>query len=613
MPATHADTLAYNNKLREALRRRIAPFRLRIQKSLAGSAAPVSSLNARKPMARSAVSPGPAFTSLASKSKSITGQTSTLAARSVPNPTPFAAFGNRPFAVTAPMAAWSSSNANSAPQATPFYPGPLYEFPFPAFESPKAALNAVFKIHARPPSATTEGVDLEAQVLPVPAEIESVKRSAFYVNDLGVVKRQFTRWTTNLPSVRPFYAMKCNPDPILVQLLANQGAGFDCASAAEIEQALTTGVLPQDIIFANPIKMPDSLKYAAQVGVTKMTFDNADELHKVKKYHPKGELVLRILADDSCSLMRFGSKFGCPFDQVEPLLKLAKELQLSVIGIAFHIGSGCFNTKAYSSAVSLARSCFDVAARVGHKFSFLDIGGGFPGDPHVGKRADGLPAFEDMARVLCESFDRYLPASEFPDLRIIGEPGRYFGQGWATLFTNVVGKREVIPAAVATPSSTSTSTAGAAAPSSSPMTASPGQSVPQSRGVHTASEFDTDRRRFLYYINDGVYGSFNCLIFDHAVAKPVPAVRFLTSDEQSTAQPLTSSPPLGTFFGPTCDSMDVVAKEVEIEELNVGDWVAFEHMGAYTSAAASRFNGIELPIKEYVDSLPAVPNTWPSL
>ena len=52
---------------------------------------------------------------------------------------------------------------------------------------------------------------------------------------------------------------------------------------------------------------------------------------------------------------------------------------------------------------------------------------------------------------------------------------------------------------------------------------------------------------------------------------------------------------IGTFFGPTCDSMDVVAKEQRMEELFVGDWLAFSQMGAYTNAAATTFNGMPKP------------------
>jgi hypothetical protein len=225
-----------------------------------------------------------------------------------------------PFAVPSVAEAATVPATNTSPAPSPF-PGPKFTFPYPAFADSKTALSEMFATHTVPNNSPASDL----------VSIES-KQRAFYVNDLGIVKQQYARWVRNLPLARPFYAMKCNPDPILVQLLANQGAGFDCASAAEIEQALSTGVKPEEIIFANPIKNAKSLQYAASVGVNKMTFDNADELHKIHAYHPKGELVLRILADDSHSLMRFGSKFGAPFESVEGLMRLAKELNLKVIG-----------------------------------------------------------------------------------------------------------------------------------------------------------------------------------------------------------------------------------------------------------------------------------------
>eukprot|EP01106_Pelomyxa_sp_JSP_P018565 TRINITY_DN866_c0_g1_i8.p2 TRINITY_DN866_c0_g1~~TRINITY_DN866_c0_g1_i8.p2 ORF type:complete len:146 (-),score=66.16 TRINITY_DN866_c0_g1_i8:814-1251(-) len=46
-----------------------------------------------------------------------------------------------------------------------------------------------------------------------------------------------------------------------------------------------------------------------------------------------------------------------------------------------------------------------------------------------------------------------------------------------------------------------------------------------------------------------------------------------------------------TVFGPTCDSLDCVCKNVALPELEVGDWLYFENMGAYTSSAHSSFNG----------------------
>lgn len=419
---------------------------------------------------------------------------------------------------------------------------------------------------------------------------------AFYIKDVGIVERQFKRWQKNLPTVKPFYAVKCNPDEVLLKSLKDCGTGFDCASADEIGKVLKLGVLAEDIIFANPIKSIADLKYANKVGVNKMTFDNEDELYKIKEYAPNAELVLRLLPDDSGSVMRFGVKFGAPAVHVEGLLRTANRLGLKVIGCSFHIGSGCFDPNKYMDAIALCRSVFDVAEKLGMpKMHFLDLGGGFPGHPVENERTD-VPAFEEFATVIRSGLTKYFPSNS---VTVIAEPGRYMATAWSTLFVVVQGKRK------------------------EPITVD-------------------NKKKFLYYINDGVYGSFNCIMFDHAHPLPVPAYRFLdnmlSAEEQSEAARAEintkisaynpalfsvasesngryaqaraihmdtrtrDSECVGTFFGPTCDSMDVIAKDHPMEELFVGDWLAFSQMGAYTLAAASTFNGMPKPLVYYIKS-----------
>lgn len=70
-----------------------------------------------------------------------------------------------------------------------------------------------------------------------------------------------------MPRVRPHYAVKSNPHGGMLQGMVGLGCGFDCASAAEIRQALTTGVQPADIIFAHTCKLPGDIRYAASMGV----------------------------------------------------------------------------------------------------------------------------------------------------------------------------------------------------------------------------------------------------------------------------------------------------------------------------------------------------------
>jgi hypothetical protein len=134
---------------------------------------------------------------------------------------------------------------------------------------------------------------------------------------------------------------------------------------------------------------------------------------------------------------------------------------------------------------------------------------------------------------------------------------------------------------------------------------------------------------YAYYINDGVYGAFNNIMFDHATVRPRTLrnatkaphhKKYLLKDENGfhSLQTVhtdddsdTESDNEGednklypsTLFGPTCDSMDVIARSVLLPKLKTGDWLYFQNMGAYTCAAASGFNGFAPTQKIYVCSV----------
>jgi hypothetical protein len=103
---------------------------------------------------------------------------------------------------------------------------------------------------------------------------------------------------------------------------------------------------------------------------------------------------------------------------------------------------------------------------------------------------------------------------------------------------------------------------------------------------------------YAYYINDGVYGAFNNIMFDHANVRP--RVLRLHADQPTTNQQLYAC----TIFGPTCDSIDCVARSVLLPPLKLGDWLYFQNMGAYTMAAASDFNGFTPSERVYTCSIP---------
>ena len=112
---------------------------------------------------------------------------------------------------------------------------------------------------------------------------------AFFVANLSDVIEKHRLWTEHLPRVKPFYAVKCNDDPGVLETLAKLGTGFDCASESEIQKIRAFKVSPDRIIYANPCKQSSYIKYAANQEVARMTFDNETELLKIKKLYPTAE------------------------------------------------------------------------------------------------------------------------------------------------------------------------------------------------------------------------------------------------------------------------------------------------------------------------------------
>ena len=97
-----------------------------------------------------------------------------------------------------------------------------------------------------------------------------------------------------------------------------------------------------------------------------------------------------------------------------------------------------------------------------------------------------------------------------------------------------------------------------------------------------------------YWITDGLYGSMNSVMYDHAVLTTRPLVSELI-DQQRVLPKQKSADQLlfkSTVFGPTCDGLDMVLSDYSLPKLRNGDWLVFPNMGSYTLSGASNFNGI---------------------
>ncbi|KAI3888434.1 hypothetical protein MKW92_009556 [Papaver armeniacum] len=355
-------------------------------------------------------------------------------------------------------------------------------------------------------------------------------KDPFYVLDSVQIVNLMEKWNHSLPTIKPFYAVKCNPEPSLLCTLASLGANFDCASKIEIETVLALGVSPDRIVFANPCKSESDIIYAATVGVNLATFDSTDEVEKLLEFHPKCGLLMRIKPpEDAGALWPLGDKYGALPEEFLSLLEAANAANLIVHGVAFHVGSGATHARAYRAAIAEAKTVFNTAAKLGMgKMHILDIGGGFTAGSQ----------FEDAAITIKDALRTYFPDDQ--DLMLISEPGRFFAETAFTLVTNIIGKRV--------------------------------------RG---------ELRE--YYISDGIYGSMNILLYDHHTPLTAKPLAYTSNPDNPNCAGVKTY--ASTVFGPTCDALDTVLRNYQLPDLKVNDWLVWPDMGAYTSSTGTSFNG----------------------
>ncbi|HNY89703.1 MAG TPA: type III PLP-dependent enzyme [Methanoregulaceae archaeon] len=350
-----------------------------------------------------------------------------------------------------------------------------------------------------------------------------------FVIDHEKIRQNYREFRQYMPDVQVYFAVKANSTPSIVKTLYDLGGSFDVASLPEfmIVYENIKGMPEQErldwiwdkIIYANTIKPIETLQVLDQYKPL-VTFDNHEELKKIRQYAPHAGLVLRLRVPNTGSMVELSSKFGADPGEAVDLIEEAFGKDLVVEGLSFHVGSQCTNFENYMQALQLSANIIDEAeSRLDRKIRILDIGGGFPVKYHP-----GVKSLRMLAKKLNAEIKRLFP----PDMQILAEPGRFLVANACTLVAKVVGKtiRDGKPC---------------------------------------------------YYINDGVYHTYSGQIFDHCT---YPVLSFKPGERQ-----------LSAVFGPTCDSFDTITLSAELPELDIGDLVFSENIGAYSIASSTYFNG----------------------
>ena len=355
------------------------------------------------------------------------------------------------------------------------------------------------------------------------------------VVDLDVVRENYLAFAHALPDTRVFYAIKANPAPEVLALLASLGSCFDAASVAEIEMAFAAGAAPDRISFGNTIKKERDIAHAYEMGIRLFAVDCKAEVEKIARVAPGSRVFCRILFDCAGAEWPLSRKFGCDPAMAVDVLEHAHRLGLEAHGVSFHVGSQQRRTQAWDQALKAASAIFRACAERGISLAMVNLGGGFPT-----KYVRDVPPVETYGRSIFRALRKHF-GNAIPETII--EPGR-----------GMVGNAGVIEAEV----------------------------------VLVSKKCEQDKLRWVY-LDIGKFGGL-AETMDEAIRYPIKTPR-----DGDRAGPCVLAGPTCDSVDVMYEKQPY---DLPIS-LEIGDKVLIEGTGAYTSTySAVAFNGFP-PLKTY--------------
>jgi ornithine decarboxylase len=356
------------------------------------------------------------------------------------------------------------------------------------------------------------------------------------VVDLEVIRENYLAFAKSLPDTRVFYAVKANPAPEILKLLADLGSAFDTASIGEIDLVLAAGATADRISFGNTIKKERDVARAYELGVRLFAADSENEVDKIARAAPGSRVFCRILCDGTGAEWPLSRKFGCAPEMAPRVLEHAHRLGLTAHGISFHVGSQQNDVKAWDKALASAATIFREMSERGINLSMVNLGGGFPA-----RLRPNVPKVQDYGRAIFKALRKHF-GNRIPETII--EPGR-----------GLVGDAGMIEAEV----------------------------------VLISKKADDDKVRWVY-LDIGKFGGL-AETMEEAIRYPIRTPR----DGDKTTACIIAGPTCDSadvLYEKTPYQLPV--------SLEIGDKVLIEAAGAYTTTYSSvAFNGFP-PLKSYV-------------
>jgi diaminopimelate decarboxylase len=368
-----------------------------------------------------------------------------------------------------------------------------------------------------------------------------VTRTPFYAYDRQLIINRVSQLLNILPAeVSLNYAIKANPYPSLVHLMAGQVTGFDVASKKEMLLALQTGMPADKISYAGPGKTQADIEAAIIAGVT-LHAESENEIATIesaaKKLKLKANLAIRV--NPSFELKSSGMKmsggakpFGIDEEKIPEVLMSLSSRQVRLRGFHIYSGSQNLNAAAIISAqqqtFKLAKHLIELSTSITNKkINYLNIGGGF-GIPYFAKE-QAL----DIQAIANNLKDLILQYKDVVDnLELIIELGRYLVAEAGVYVSKIVDKKE-------------------------------------SRGTQ-------------YLVCDGGlhHHLANSGNFGQVIRKNYPLAIGNKLNDNKLEQV--------NIVGPLCTPLDILAEKVILPQANIGDYVVIFQSGAYGASASPK-------------------------
>ncbi len=370
-------------------------------------------------------------------------------------------------------------------------------------------------------------------------EFSDKLETPFVVINLRTIKKNYIKLQSSFPFAHIYYAVKANPAPEVISLLAELGSNFDIASRYELDKVLSLGIAPERISYGNTIKKAKDIAYFYEQGIRMYATDSKEDLRNIAKCAPGSKVYVRILVENSVTAdWPLSRKFGCHPDMAYDLLVQASEQGLTPYGISFHVGSQQRDIGQWNDAIAKTKYLMtSLEEEEGITLQMINMGGGFPAT-YTQPTNDLSEYASEITRYLTEDFGTDLPM-------IVLEPGR-----------SLVGDSGILVTEV----------------------------------VLISRKNNTALNRWVYCDT----GKFNGLIETLGESIKYPVISLKDGPETKTGEVILA--------GPTCDSMDIMYEDTHYKlpiDLKVGDRLFWLSTGAYTSSYASvEFNGFP-PIKTY--------------